>query len=74
MNFTWEARRHISLGVARGIAYLHEEVEPHVLHRDIKASNILLDANFRPKVADFGLSRILRDSSSHVTTRVAGTL
>ncbi|KAJ4847857.1 hypothetical protein Tsubulata_000201 [Turnera subulata] len=74
MNFSWEARRNISVGVARGIAYLHEEIEPRIVHRDIKASNILLDENLTPKVADFGLSRLLGENSSHVTTRVAGTL
>ncbi|KAJ9184281.1 hypothetical protein P3X46_004024 [Hevea brasiliensis] len=74
MKFSWEARRDISLGVARGLAYLHEEVEPQIVHRDIKASNILLDQNFTSKVADFGLPRILRDKVSHVSTRVAGTL
>ncbi|CAL1399264.1 unnamed protein product [Linum trigynum] len=75
MKFSWEARRHVSVGVARGIAYLHEEVKPHVLQRDIKASNILLDDHFTPKVSDFGLStRTLRDNSSYVSTRVAGTL
>ncbi|XP_048226239.1 putative serine/threonine-protein kinase isoform X2 [Ricinus communis] len=73
MKFSWEARRNISFGVARGLAYIHEEVKPHILHRDIKASNILLDKDFTPKVADFGLSRILRDNTSHVSTRVAGT-
>ncbi|XP_022767352.1 putative serine/threonine-protein kinase [Durio zibethinus] len=70
----WEARRAISLGVARGLAYLHEEVEPHIVHRDIKASNILLDQNLMPKVSDFGLSRIFRDNASHISTHVAGTL
>ncbi|CAN0926894.1 Cold-responsive protein kinase 1 [Linum grandiflorum] len=74
MKFSWEARRRVSIGVARGIAYLHEEVSPHVLHRDIKSSNILLDENFTPKVSDFGLSRLLRENSSHISTRVAGTL
>ncbi|OAY42668.1 putative serine/threonine-protein kinase isoform X2 [Manihot esculenta] len=74
MKFSWEARRDISLGVARGMAYLHEEFQPHLVHRDIKASNILLDQNFTPKVADFGLSRILTDKASHVSTKVAGTL
>ncbi|XP_021892686.1 putative serine/threonine-protein kinase isoform X2 [Carica papaya] len=72
-KFGWEARRKISFGVARGIAYLHEEVEPHIVHRDIKAGNILLDENFTPKVSDFGLSKLLRDNKSHVSTRVAGT-
>lgn len=74
MNFSWEARRSISSGIASGIAYLHEEVEPHVLHRDIKASNILLDSDFTPKVGDFGLSKILRDNNSYISTRVAGTM
>ncbi|XP_022742765.1 putative serine/threonine-protein kinase [Durio zibethinus] len=74
MKLGWEARRTISLGVARGLAYLHEEVEPHIVHRDIKASNILLDQNLIPKVSDFGLSRILRDNASHISTHVAGTL
>lgn len=74
MKVSWEARRDISIGVARGLAYLHEEVKPHILHRDIKASNILLDHDFTPKLGDFGLSRLLRDNISHVSTRVAGTL
>ncbi|KAM2566355.1 hypothetical protein TB2_009295 [Malus domestica] len=74
MRFSWEARRGISIGVARGLAYLHEEVDPHILHRDIKSSNILLDKNFIPKVGDFGLSKLLRDNHSHVSTRVAGTI
>ncbi|CAL9002328.1 unnamed protein product [Prunus brigantina] len=74
MRFSWDARRHISLGIARGLAYLHDEVEPHILHRDIKASNILLDENFTPKVGDFGLSKLLRDNHSHISTRVAGTI
>ncbi|XP_044489588.1 putative serine/threonine-protein kinase [Mangifera indica] len=73
-KFSWETRRDISLGVARGLAYLHEEIEPHIVHRDIKASNILVDQNFKAKVSDFGLSRLLRDGSSHISTRVAGTL
>lgn len=74
IKFSWEARREISLGIASGLAYLHEEVQPHIVHRDIKASNILLDRNFTPKVGDFGLSKILMDHHSHVSTRVAGTM
>lgn len=73
-TFSWESRRDVSLGVARALAFLLEEVEPHIIHRDIKASNILLDENFIPKVSDFGLSKLLRDNHTHVSTRVAGTL
>ncbi|WCJ34543.1 Protein kinase superfamily protein [Euphorbia peplus] len=74
VHFNWETRRDLSIGVAKGIAYLHEEVKPHILHRDIKASNILLDQDFNPKLSDFGLSRILRVGNSHVSTHVAGKL
>ncbi|KAM1050793.1 hypothetical protein ACFX2I_032370 [Malus domestica] len=74
MRFSWEARRGISIGVARGLAYLHEEVDPHILHRDIKSSNILLDEKLTPKVGDFGLSKLLRDNHTHISTRVAGTI
>ncbi|XVF07923.1 hypothetical protein REPUB_Repub06bG0181100 [Reevesia pubescens] len=74
IKLSWEARRAISLGVARGLAYLHEEVEPHIVHRDIKASNTFLDQNLMSKVSDFGLSRIPRDNVSHISTHVAGTL
>lgn len=74
MRLSWLARKEILIGVARGLAYLHEEVEPHIVHRDIKSSNILLDHNFTPKVADFGLAKLLRENHSHVSTRVAGTM
>ncbi|PON69283.1 Serine/threonine protein kinase [Parasponia andersonii] len=74
MKFSWKARKEISLGIAQGLAYLHEEVQPHIVHRDIKASNILLDNNFKPRVGDFGLSKILRENRSHISTRVAGTI
>ncbi|XP_022143704.1 putative serine/threonine-protein kinase isoform X2 [Momordica charantia] len=73
-KLSWQARKDILIGVARGLAYLHEELRPHIVHRDIKASNILLGHDFMPKVADFGLARLLRDNHSHVSTRVAGTI
>ncbi|KAL5569304.1 hypothetical protein UlMin_025879 [Ulmus minor] len=72
--FSWERRRKICLGIARGLAYIHEEVRPHIIHRDIKASNIVLDENFNPKISDFGLSKLFPDDITHISTRVAGTL
>lgn len=73
-KFTWTIRKHVSIGIAKGLCYLHEEVNPHIVHRDIKASNILLDHDFMPKLADFGLARLFRDNISYISTRVAGTL
>ncbi|KAJ7544710.1 hypothetical protein O6H91_09G090300 [Diphasiastrum complanatum] len=69
----WPCRYNIAIGTARGLAYLHDDCETRIIHRDIKASNILLDKNFQPKIADFGLARLFPDGASHVSTRVAGT-
>lgn len=74
IDFTWEIRRNICLGIARGLAYLHEEITPCIIHRDIKASNILLDADLNPKISDFGFAKLLPANKSHVSTRVAGTM
>lgn len=74
MRFRWEARKEISIGVAKELVYLHEELRPHIVHRDIKAKNILLDRNFTPKVSDFGFAKLMRDETSYISTRVAGTL
>ncbi|CAN1258012.1 Cold-responsive protein kinase 1 [Linum perenne] len=71
---TWEVRKEIAIGIAAGLAYLHEDVNPHIVHRDIKATNILLDRNLRPKISDFGLSKFFPEGITHITTRVAGTL
>ncbi|PSR85451.1 LRR receptor-like serine/threonine-protein kinase [Actinidia chinensis var. chinensis] len=74
IQFNWRTRTRICIGVARGLAYLHEEVRPHVVHRDIKASNILLDKDLTPQISDFGLARLIPANMTHVSTRVAGTI
>ncbi|XP_062095244.1 putative serine/threonine-protein kinase [Humulus lupulus] len=70
----WATRAEICVETAIGLAFLHEEAEPHIVHRDIKASNILLDGNFHPKIGDFGLAKLFPDNVTHVSTRVAGTI
>lgn len=72
-SLTWEIRMNIVLGTAKGLTYLHEGLEPKVVHRDIKSSNILLDKQWNPKVSDFGLAKLLGSERSYVTTRVMGT-
>ncbi|TVU48548.1 hypothetical protein EJB05_08189 [Eragrostis curvula] len=70
---TWDIRMNIMLATAKGLAYLHEGLEPKVVHRDIKSSNILLDQQWNAKVSDFGLAKLLCSETSYVTTRVMGT-
>ncbi|XP_022892208.1 cold-responsive protein kinase 1-like isoform X1 [Olea europaea var. sylvestris] len=74
IQFSWQTRVKICVGVAKGLAYLHEEVRPPIVHRDIKASNILLDKDLSPKISDFGLAKLIPANMTHVSTRVAGTI
>ncbi|CAM6057702.1 unnamed protein product [Sphagnum tenellum] len=70
----WPTRFHIVVGIARGLVYLHEDLQPCIIHRDIKASNILLTNNLSAKIADFGLARLFSDDQSQLFTQVAGTI
>ncbi|XP_020225653.1 LRR receptor-like serine/threonine-protein kinase FEI 1 [Cajanus cajan] len=72
-RLNWTDRLKIALGSARGLAYLHHECIPKIIHRNIKSSNILLDENMEPHISDFGLGKLLVDEEAHVTTVVAGT-
>lgn len=72
-SLDWSARLNIALGSARGLAYLHHDCCPKIVHCNIKSSNILLDGNLEPHVSDFGLAKLSVNGDSHVTTVVAGT-
>ncbi|GLJ21213.1 hypothetical protein SUGI_0388600 [Cryptomeria japonica] len=69
----WQKRYNIIIGIARGLLYLHEDSQMRIIHRDIKANNILLDDKLNPKIADFGLAKLFPDGETHMQTRVAGT-
>ncbi|CAN8276147.1 unnamed protein product [Cochlearia groenlandica] len=70
----WPKRQRIALGSARGLAYLHDHCDPKIIHRDVKAANILLDEDFEAVVGDFGLAKLMDYKDTHVTTAVRGTI
>ncbi|KAM5574783.1 hypothetical protein ABKV19_013964 [Rosa sericea] len=70
----WQKRKRIALGSARGLAYLHDHCDPKIIHRDVKAANILLDEEFEAVVGDFGLAKLMDYKDTHVTTAVRGTI
>ena len=74
LNLNWSAHLDICLGVARGLSYLHEESWLQIVHRDVKASNILLDSNLIPKISNFGLVELYDDKKTHISTRDVGTM
>jgi serine/threonine protein kinase len=72
-HLDWPSRYKIAVGAARGLSYLHHDCIPHIIHRDIKSSNILLDKNMEAQVSDFGLATLMEPDKTHVSTFVAGT-
>ncbi|XP_048635789.1 probable leucine-rich repeat receptor-like serine/threonine-protein kinase At3g14840 isoform X3 [Brassica napus] len=73
IRLDWPTRQKICVGIARGLAYLHEESRLKIVHRDIKATNVLLDKELNAKISDFGLAKLDEEENTHISTRVAGT-
>ncbi|CAA7060344.1 unnamed protein product [Microthlaspi erraticum] len=73
IKLEWPTRKKICLGIARGLTFLHEESVIKIVHRDIKASNVLLDEHLNAKISDFGLAKLTDEENTHSTTRIAGT-
>ncbi|KAG5551505.1 hypothetical protein RHGRI_009802 [Rhododendron griersonianum] len=73
LQLDWLTRYKICIGIARGLAYLHEEARLKIVHRDIKATNVLLDKNLNAKISDFGLAKLDEEDNTHISTRIAGT-
>ena len=70
----WSMRKRVAFGTAHGLEYLHNQCNPKIIHRDLKAANILLDDNFEPVLGDFGLAKPVDTGVTHVTTQVRGTM
>ncbi|GFQ06869.1 probable LRR receptor-like serine/threonine-protein kinase at1g53440 [Phtheirospermum japonicum] len=74
LNLDWSTRKKICIGIAKGLAYLHEESRLKIVHRDIKATNVLLDKDLNAKISDFGLAKLDEEENTHISTRIAGTI
>ncbi|XP_022136550.1 probable LRR receptor-like serine/threonine-protein kinase At1g53440 [Momordica charantia] len=74
LHLDWPVRMKICLGIAKGLAYLHEESRLKIVHRDIKATNVLLDKSLNAKISDFGLAKLDEEENTHISTRIAGTI
>ncbi|KAG2384903.1 LRR receptor-like serine/threonine-protein [Vigna angularis] len=74
VKLDWEARLRIAVGASEGLAYLHHDCNPRIIHRDIKSSNILIDENFEARLSDFGIAKCLSTTRTHASTSVVGTI
>ncbi|KAL0001204.1 hypothetical protein SO802_014985 [Lithocarpus litseifolius] len=73
LKLDWTTRYKICVGIAKGLAYLHEESRLKIVHRDIKATNVLLDKYLNPKISNLGLAKLDEKDNTHLSTRIAGT-
>uniref|UniRef100_A0A2P2MSY6 Putative LRR receptor-like serine/threonine-protein kinase At1g07650 n=1 Tax=Rhizophora mucronata TaxID=61149 RepID=A0A2P2MSY6_RHIMU len=74
LRLDWPNRQRICIGIAKGLAFLHEESTLKIVHRDIKTTNVLLDGDLNPKISDFGLAKLDEEENTHISTRIAGTI